>query len=55
MPAIKSVKFCSAEFWCADGALTELALARRGSVQPMRHARTASHTESPAATADFKV
>ncbi len=55
MPAIRSGEFCSAEFSCADGSLPDVAPAKLGSVQPTRHAKTASHTESPVATADLNV
>src|SRR5271169_5803983 len=55
MSAIKSGESCLAEFWCAEKALPEPALARLGSVQPIRHAKTASHAESPMTTADLNV
>jgi len=55
MPAIRSGEFCSVEFSCAAEAMPELACVRLGSVQPIRHAKTASHTESPVATADLNV
>jgi hypothetical protein len=55
MPAIRSGERGSAEFRGAVEPVPEPASVRLGRVQPTRHAKTASHTESPVATADLKV
>jgi hypothetical protein len=54
MPAIRSGESCAGEPWSTAETFTEPALARLGSVQPIRHASTASHAESPVAITALK-
>ncbi len=55
MLAIRSGRLCSAEFSRIADGLVKPELAKLGSVQPTRHAKTAIQRESPAATADWNV
>ena len=55
MFAIRSGRLCWVEFSRIEDALTKPELAKLGSVQPMRQAKTAIHRDIPVATAALKV
>jgi hypothetical protein len=55
MLAIRSDPLRPAEFWRVEDALIKPVFAKLGSVQPIRHAKTAIQREIPLATAALNV
>jgi hypothetical protein len=55
MFAIRSGRLCWVEFSWIEDARAKPGLAKLGSVQPMRQAKTAIHRDIPVATAALKV
>ena len=55
MLAMRFGWFCPAEFWRIEDALIKPVFAKLGSVQPIRHAKTAIQREIPLATAALNV